>query len=122
MRLTPRSTARRSARRESSSRGPPHIPPPMAQAPKPISEKDIPVLPSGRYRMGRDVSMSTAQSHLGQVVDASVGDRLAGGRIAVRARRARAGPAEEVRERVVQAGPAGLLARARIRVADERSV
>src|SRR5438876_5338170 len=53
MKLTPRSTARRSARRLSSSSAPIHIPLPMPQAPKPISETISPVRPSLLVFMSR---------------------------------------------------------------------
>src|SRR5665213_2361673 len=51
MKLTPRSIARLSAAMESASDCAPHWPP-SAQAPKPISEQEIPVLPKERYFMG----------------------------------------------------------------------
>src|SRR4051812_24274132 len=51
MKLHPRSSARLSAASESASDCVPHEPP-MAQAPKPISEQLNPCLPKGRYCIG----------------------------------------------------------------------
>src|SRR5438874_366426 len=60
MKLTPSSRARRRAARASSSRRPPHMAPPRAHAPYPISETQRSLLPSCRYFMGRHCSGSPA--------------------------------------------------------------
>src|SRR2546422_11649492 len=53
MKLTPSSTARRSASRLAASSAPTHRPLPMPQAPYPISETMSPVRPSLLYFMSR---------------------------------------------------------------------
>jgi hypothetical protein len=48
IKVTPRSSARASASRETASSAPPHMPPPIAHAPNPTSDTVMPVRPSGR--------------------------------------------------------------------------
>ena len=65
MKLTPSSTARRSASRLSASSAPTHRPLPMPQAPNPISETMSPVRPSRRYFIHRPPThwrLSTARA------------------------------------------------------------
>src|SRR5918997_804090 len=97
MKLRPRSIARLSAWIDSSSSAPPHCAPPMPQAPYPISDTSMPVLPSGRYSTASDCPWARSHER----------DRGAEARLACDGRYAppRLDRLARLAERVAQGGP-----------------